>query len=156
MAHYNFRKDIVDGEDGEKTVIAYLTSKYQGKMLSENKTSSHDVILELSDNPFGKNKVSFEIKTDLMITPTNDTGNMFIEYQSWGRPSGIVVCSAEWFIYHLKHFSEIWCIKTKKLLALYESGNYRSVQGGDKGSDTRGILINREKNRKHFIVESIR
>ena len=36
MAHYNFRKDIVDGEAGEKFITNWLCENANGKLLSDN------------------------------------------------------------------------------------------------------------------------
>tara|TARA_R110000868_G_scaffold328175_1_gene589072 strand:+ start:247 stop:717 length:471 start_codon:yes stop_codon:yes gene_type:complete len=153
MAHYSFRKDLVDGQEGENEVILYLVENHNCQFISDNNTNSHDVILQFaSGGVFGDGNRSFEIKTDLLITPKADTGNIFIEVESRGKESGVMVCQAEWFVYYLKNFKEVWAIKTEDLLALIATSNFRQVYGGDKGSGTKGLLINREKNRKHFVV----
>ena len=153
MAHYNFRKDLVDGADGQNDVVSFLIEHYQGQLHSSNDTNSHDVIINFDkETPFGQGDVSFEIKTDLLITPIADTGNMFVEVESRGKASGVEVCQATWFAYYLKHFNQLWVIKTEDLRTLIKESNFRWVYGGDTGSGTRGMLIPRLKNRDKFFV----
>jgi hypothetical protein len=148
MAHYNFRKDIVVGEEGEKIVTEWLCNSYNGKLLSDNKTNTHDIIIE-----FPKRTLSFEIKTDVFVSKQYDTGNMFIEYESRNKPSGISVCKADYFITYFKYLNEVWMIKTKDLWNLIHSVKFRIFKNaGDKGSNTHGYLIPRQKYQQYFKV----
>jgi len=53
MAHYSFRKDVKEGELGEKFVTKCLCETYGATLLSENKTNSHDVIIQFPERPSG-------------------------------------------------------------------------------------------------------
>jgi hypothetical protein len=141
----------VVGEDGEKIVTEWLCDSYNGKLLADNKTNSHDVVIQ-----FPKKTLSFEIKTDVFVSPYYDTGNMFIEYESRNKPSGISVCRADYFITYFKYLNELWMIKTTDLQNLINSVNFRVFKNaGDKGSNTHGYLIPRKKYKQHFKVVKI-
>jgi hypothetical protein len=153
MAHYNFNKDIIEGEQGESFVTEWLCSQTNGKRLSNNKTNSHDVIIEFPErqNSIWSGIVSLEIKTDVLVSPSRDTGNMFIEYECRGKPSGISVTQADLFITYFKHLQEVWVIQTANLKELLTTYNFRSVtNAGDENSRTCGYLIPRMKYRQYF------
>jgi len=157
MAHYNFSQDLEDGEAGEHEVVTLFAQEYDGTPIASNDTNRYDRIINFPNGSvFGHGPVSFEIKTDVLITPTKDTGNLFIEVQSRGKKSGIQVCTADWFVYYLKHLNEIWSIRPTDLLALIRTGRFRDVYGGDEGSGTRGVLIPRASERSHFLVIPMR
>lgn len=79
-----------------------------------------------------------EVKTDFKA---KDTGNVFIEYKSRGRSSGISTTHAEWFCFVLSNENIIF-VKTTKLKNLcreYLKTN-RDTKGGDKNTSN-GILL---------------
>ena len=155
MAHYEFHADLIDGEVGEREVVDFLATQHGGKFVFDNKTNSLDTLLNFPEKSvFGQGFLTFEIKTDVLVSPTRDTGNLFIEVQSRGKKSGIQVTQANWFLYYLKHLNELWAIKPQDLLALIRTGAFSTVEGGDHGSGTRGVLIPRERTRTHFLVFS--
>ncbi len=147
MANYDFRKDLVIGEEGEKVIINDLIS-LGAVYESENKTNSHDVIVSFKDK-----QISYECKTDFY----RDTGNIFIETECRGKPSGISVTKAEWFVTYFKRLNEIWYIKTDKLKQLIynnlSSHSYRTGVG-DANSNTCGYLIKKELFRNEFIIRN--
>lgn len=147
MGNYNFKKDLIIGEEGEMTVVKDLES-IGGKLITDNKNNSHDLIIE-------KNGVQlkYEIKTDVFCFPQFDTGNMFIEFECRGKKSGIEVTTADWFVMYYKYLKEIWYIKTDDLKQLIKDNDFFKTEfSGDQYSNTRGYLIPREKYKKHFIV----
>jgi hypothetical protein len=100
----------------------------------------------------GKEK-TYEIKTDVKCAPLFDTGNIFIEYESRGKKSGISVTQAEWFVTYFKYLNEIWFIKSKELKQLIEQNDFPIFKdAGDIGSATHGYLINRRKFKEFFYV----
>jgi len=149
MAHYNFRKDLNDGEQGELIVIEQL-KKLGGTLLEQNKDNRYDAIIERNSK-----KVKYEIKTDVYCNSMKDSGNMFIETECRGKQSGINVTQADWFVYYYLHLDEMWYIKVEDLLDLIRE-NLNTIRfhenGGDIGSRTKGWLINRNKFLEHFIV----
>lgn len=153
MAHYNFRKDIIEGEAGEQIITNWLCENAKGKLLSDNKTNTHDIQIEfpVRENTIWSGTKTLEIKTDVLISPTYDTGNMFIEYECRGKPSGISVTTADLFITYFKNLNEVWVIPTNELKELVSTYRFREVKNaGDKGSRTCGYLIPRAKYRSNF------
>lgn len=153
MAHYNFRKDIIEGEEGEKYVTTCLCETFDAKLVSNNKTNSHDVIIEFPEkkDSMWSGTLILEIKTDVFINKTRDTGNLFIEYECRGKPSGISVTTSDIFITYFKNLGEMWAIPTKKLRELLTQHKFRTVgNAGDKGSNTCGYLIPRMQYREYF------
>lgn len=150
MGKYYFKKDIHLGEEGEKVVIKDL--KNLGfKFIRDNKNIDFDLLVEKD----GK-RHTFEVKTDDLCTPKSDTGNMFIEIECRGKPSGIAATKAKKFAYYYKHFGEIWYISIKDLTELIKNNNFKVVKNsGDTGSNTVGILIPRYKFKKHFTVRKV-
>jgi hypothetical protein len=143
MANYNFNKDIVIGEEGEKVVIEDLVSM-GATYDSDNKTNTHDVIVTFKGKP-----ISYECKTDMF----DDTGNMFIETSCRGKESGIMVTKADWFVTYFEKLREIWYIKTDKLKEILNKHEHRkATQSGDLNSDTEGVLLNKNMFRDYFIV----
>jgi len=149
MAHYSFRKDIHEGEEGELIVIEQL-KKFGAVPVSQNKDNRYDVIIERNGQ-----KIKYEIKTDVYCKPYKDTGNIFVETECRGKKSGINVTKAQWFVTYFKFLNEIWYIKTKDLLNLINENknNLRFHENaGDYNSNTKGYLIPRHDFLKHFIV----
>lgn len=153
MAHYSFRKDIIEGEQGEEFVTNCLCETFGAKLVSNNKTNSHDVIIEFPqrENSMWSGTLSLEIKTDVLVSEKRDTGNMFIEYECRGKPSGINVTQSDIFITYFKNLNEMWAIPTLKLKELLNTHTFRTVgNAGDEGSRTCGYLIPRMKYREYF------
>ena len=87
-----------------------------------------------------KSMENFELKTDRMA---HKTGNVYVEFQSRGKDSGIKVSKADTWIFKIVNgkdthlFSvQIPLTRLKKLV----SKNYRVVPGGDNLT-SRGYLI---------------
>ena len=143
MANYNFKKDIILGEEGESVMINDLISM-GATYSSSNKNNTHDVIVN-----FKGRDICYECKTDFF----DDTGNMFIETSCRGKASGIEVTKADWFVTYFKKLNEIWYIKTDKLKKiLSENKHKKATQCGDDGSNTEGVLLNKNMFRDEFIV----
>jgi hypothetical protein len=142
----NFREDIKVGESGEEYIKHFLIDKGY-KFISENKDYRYDLLMS-----FNKREITYEIKTDVFVSPEKDAGNLVVEFESRGKPSGISVTEAEYYVYYMPKLNEVWNIKMDKLKKLINSNSFKEVVGGDKGSDTKMYLINRNKHKKHFKV----
>jgi len=150
MANYDFKKDIIEGEDGEQIVLQDLI-QMGAKFISDNKNNKYDLLISKNDK-----YLTYEIKTDVYCTPELDTGNMFIEFECRGKESGIMVSEATWFATYYKGLNEIWYIKTEDLLNLVQTELLRTTkQSGDSGSNTKGYLLPRNKYRDQFIIRTI-
>ncbi len=83
----------------------------------------------------------FEVKTDRLSAKT---GNIYIEYESRGKPSGIATTQADYWVYKIAEFKAI-VIKTEELKMLVKQlvneGKARpNVKGGDNNTSI-GVLV---------------
>ena len=77
-----------------------------------------------------------EVKTDLQAT---QTGNVFIEYKSRNKLSGISTTEAHYWAFVISN-EQIIIIETNKLKILCKTKGLRRVDGGDNNT-SKGILI---------------
>ena len=147
MANLHFKSDLKLGNDGESVLIKYLEDK-GGIYVDSNNDNKYDIKMIVK----GKEK-TYEIKTDVKCAPLFDTGNIFIEYESRNKASGISVTQADWFVTYFKYLKEIWFIKSDDLRTLISQNDFPIFKdAGDIGSATHGYLINRKKFKEHFHV----
>lgn len=147
MAHYEFTKDLQQGDVGEKWFVQYLQQR-GAKILERNKTNAYDIRATYLYTR--RVESTFEIKTD--VYPKN-TGNLFVEFECRGKPSGIRVSKAEWFVTIFPLLGEVWIIRTDTLKnIIYENQLKTTEQSGDEGSNTRGYLVPRNAFRDKFKV----
>ncbi len=150
MACYNFRQDLKEGFKGEKFIVTYLESK-GSTYLHSNNDNKYDIKM-IKDNK----ETTYEVKTDVFCTPTQDRGNLFVEFECRGKASGIEVTQADWFVTFFPFLREIWFIQSSDLKSLIETENFRTTsQSGDVGSNTRGHLIPRNKYKQYFHVRTL-
>lgn len=148
MANLNFKSDLKLGNDGELIVVNYLKTKGCNYIKSNN-DNKYDILMT---NAKGVD-VTYEIKTDVKCAPLFDTGNIFIEFESRGKKSGIMVTQADWFVTYFQYLNELWFIKSVELYDLINKNNFQTFKdAGDIGSATHGFLINRKEFKKHFYV----
>jgi hypothetical protein len=96
---------------------------------------AEDWINELFSN--GKH---IEVKNDRLI---HKTGNLFIEYESRDKPSGLATTTAEYWIYRLSELDSALIFPTKTLkqtCRVYFKQNIFLKNGGDNNS-SKGFLI---------------
>ena len=98
--------------------VGQVGEKYLGNIL-ENKT--------------------IEVKTDYKAS---ETGNIFIEYFSRGKPSGLAISKSDWYAFIISN-DNIILIKTDKLKDICRKYFWsdRDVKGGDNNT-SQGILLN--------------
>jgi hypothetical protein len=150
MANLDFKTDLKLGNDGEDVIINFLESK-GCSYVDSNNDNKYDLKMVTK----GK-ETTYEIKTDVFIAPIYDTGNIFIEYESRGKSSGISVTQADWFVTYFKYLKEIWFIKSETLKQLISENEFPVFyDAGDVGSATHGYLIKRKDFKKYFHVCTI-
>jgi len=149
MANYDFISDLPLGNKGEDVVINDLR-KMGATLISRNDDNRWDFIMENNGV-----QIPYEIKTDVFCKPEYDTGNLFVEVECRGKPSGIIATKAKWFVTYYKYLNEIWYIKTQRLIQLikeHENSIRQTQNSGDKGSNTKGYLFPRWKFKDEFII----
>ena len=79
-----------------------------------------------------------EVKKDLQA---HKTGNIFVEYESRGKPSGLATSEAEYYCYFLsdEHFVIIESDRFKGICRNFLNTN-RDIKGGDSNT-SKGILL---------------
>jgi hypothetical protein len=147
MANLDFKTDLKLGNDGEDVIINFLESK-GCSYVDSNNDNKYDLKMVTK----GK-ETTYEIKTDVKVAPVYDTGNIFIEYESRGKASGISVTQADWFVTYFKYLKEIWFIKSETLKQLISENEFPVFyDAGDVGSATHGYLIKRKDFKEYFHV----
>ena len=106
-----------------------------------NNNFEYDLLLgQKGENYLGKileNK-KLEVKTDLQAMKTR---NVFVEYKSRGKKSGIATSKSKWYAFIISN-ENIALIETKKLkrkCAIYVNTS-RDIKGGDNNT-SKGILL---------------
>lgn len=108
-----------------------------------------DICLEFGEkyeNEFQKivESKQLEVKTDKIC---QRTGNIFVEFESRGKDSGLATTTAVYWVYCL--WSEVRkeqtyvFIPTRRLKKLIKQNNYREMKGGDNWT-SKGYLIPKE------------
>jgi hypothetical protein len=136
MAHYNFDKDLKDGHLAEEEVIARLKDRF--KVREEDIERCADRSFDIRIRNSG---MTFEVKHDMKAM---ETGNIAIEYETRGKPSGLATTIADFWIY--KFGKMYWVVSTSKLRQklFKEKIFFKDVTGGDAGSGTRMYLVKTE------------
>lgn len=95
-------------------------------------------------NKLLNNELSHEVKTDFMC---KDTGNVFVEFQSRGKDSGIRKSTSDYWEFVLPYNGDdlpcVIFIPLIKLEKLIKTKKYKSVRGGDALTSL-GYLIPKE------------
>ena len=76
MANYDFNKDLLLGEEGEKIVALYLMLGHNMKFIGYNDDNRFDILMSKRDTD---EKKTFEVKTDYYVKEGDDTGNIAVE-----------------------------------------------------------------------------
>lgn len=141
MGKYDFYKDIVTGETGELVIMDLLIRlKPKWKIIERRKDNKYDFAVQLPSNKIN----TYEVKTDVYSKPGRETGNMFIEFESRGKKSGIETTEADYIVYFYPNWKRAWFINRTKLQLLLLSQNFPVTEfSGDRFSNTKGYLIPR-------------
>lgn len=81
-----------------------------------------------------------EVKSDRFI---HKTGNLFIEYKSRDKPSGLATTTANYWIYRMDMIDTAIILPTellKKVCRVYYKNNEFKIKGGDNNTSD-GLLI---------------
>lgn len=135
-----FSRDLIQGQLYEEKARGLF--KYDDWGHVEGCFKDYDFWLSV-----GGKKTYFEVKSDKM---TAITGNLCIEYEYKGKPSGINATKADYYIYYVLHTDDrtvkgkiigedVYIIPVDKLREIAE--DCRSVMGGD-GKYSNLYLVN--------------
>lgn len=145
MPHYDFRKDLPVATQTEKEIAEKMVSMYGFEIVSFCNTGDYDVLLKKGDKA-----IIVEIKEDFTC---ERTGNVGVEFECRGKPSGVQVSKSTHYIYkvHSQKDGIVYlAIKTSKLKEIIANGEYhRIVNGGDVGSNSMNYLFAYDKFREH-------
>jgi hypothetical protein len=137
MPHYNFRQDHKIARKTERQIADYLVSKGY-EFIDECNNSDYDIRMK---TPSG-DVITIEIKEDFSC---RKTGNVGLEYHCRGKPSGISVSKADFYLYKVHEPNgekNMYIIKTSELKEMVENKLwFREVNGGDPGSNSLNYLF---------------
>jgi len=140
MPNYDFTKDLPIAKKTESEVAHLLAKRFTGKIIGFNNTNEYDFILRV-----GTNDYTFEVKEDFTC---EKTGNVGLEFECRGKPSGIQVSKADYYVYKIHTKSEgikIYIHKTNTIKKMIKDNLYfRIVNGGDEGSNSMNYLFKYE------------
>lgn len=144
---YDFKKDIITGEQGQKFIREFLENKGFIYM-DECNTNEYDLKMSYGDKCY-----TYEIKTDVYKV---NTGNMVIEFESRGKPSGISVTKADFFVTYFPFLGEIWNISSDGLKKLIANIKPRIFEhSGDQNSNTKLYRLKKSEVIQHFKVHKV-
>ena len=112
--------------------------------MKHSSSFSHDLnfgeIAEDWLNILFKDGKLIEVKSDRLI---HKTGNLFIEYKSRDKPSGLATTTANYWIYRMDMLDTAIILPTnllKKVCRVYYKNNEFKIKGGDNNTSD-GLLI---------------
>lgn len=136
MSYYDFKKDLPVAKKSEREVAAILIELYDANILEYGDTNKYDILAIIKGKDF-----RFEVKEDFLC---EQTGNVGLEFECRGKPSGIQVTEADLHVHkiHTKQGIIYVIHKTDILKRMIEEKKYfRIVNGGDKGSNSMNYLF---------------
>lgn len=120
-----FHEDLRFATVYEKRVVELFESTEH--WFSPKGSKEYDVGIRLNDDP----EVLFEVKAD---RKTINTGNIAIEFECRGKPSGITTSKSDYWVYFLDGKNQYLLIPTDRLRNEIAKESYkRKVSGGDDG-----------------------
>jgi hypothetical protein len=139
MPNYDFKKDLPIAIATEEEIAEELIATYKAEILERSNHKLYDLMVKMDGRYW-----SIEIKEDFTC---EKTGNVGLEYECSGKPSGINVTTADFYIYKIHRPSEIvyFAIATRRLKEMINKKMYfRIVNGGDAGSNSMNYLFKYE------------
>ena len=141
MGYYNFDKDLLESQKDFKIISKFLLSKGATNII-ENHDKRFDISFVL-----GK-EYTIEIKHDYKYS---QTGNIAIEFESRGKPSGISTSIANLWGYILG--DDFYVMTINSLKKMINDNNFKSVKGGDDYSSKMYLVpFEKFKNFKRFSL----
>lgn len=146
-SNYDFDKDLPIAQATEKQVADFLVEKAKMTFINDNDDNKYDLLMKTQDG----RDITIEVKEDFSC---ERTGNVGVEYECRGKPSGIDVSQADAYLYKVHEPSGkngLYVIATKKLKKMIAEEQYfRIVNGGDPGSNSMNYLFKLEVVQQNF------
>jgi hypothetical protein len=137
LGNYNFDKDLLTAKKTERYVGDLIMSK-GATAIAYNHDGDYDLMVRMHSGEV----ITFEIKEDFM---TGTTGNIALEFESRGKPSGIQRSKADFYIYvtHMKDcIVQYTLLHTSTLKEMIKTKQYITIiTGGDKDSQTKFYIF---------------
>lgn len=143
MGKYNFDLDLPKAKKTEEEVGSLLSVLYKAKILKYEDSYRYDILVSINEKNY-----KFEVKEDFMCWKT---GNIALEYESRGKPSGISTTESDFYVYKInwdksksrKNKNPEYVIhRTSTIKDLVTKKKFhRIVNGGDKNSNTMNYLF---------------
>lgn len=129
MGNYNFKEDLVVAQENEAKIAEMLSNESGFICESGNDTSSHDISCHLNDNFY-----KIECKEDFQV---GRTGNVAVEIECRGKPSGIEISQSDFWVYTLhRDTKEVWIMTTASLRkAIKHKKYFTKCEAGDLGTN---------------------
>ena len=109
-----------------------------------SRSFNHDVKVGLLGEDWAKEFFSGEFKLEVKFdSMAHASGNLFIEYSSRGKPSGIAATDAEYYLYIIAEFNYAIILNVENLkerLRYYYKHNMYIRNGGDDDTSV-GFLV---------------
>ena len=137
-----FKQKLAHGQLWEDKAKLFITQYKNVEVVEEQNKDNYSTMhydFKTSDG------ISYEVKADKR---SFSTGNFFIEYSGYGKPTGIRITTADKHI--LTDEQQFYIIRTSKIIKLLRDNTYKD--GYVKGSDTWGSLIPKADIIKHARV----
>lgn len=145
--NYDFNKDLPIAKKTEAQVAQFLVDNAGMTFLEENDTNAWDLKMQTRE---GK-EITIEVKEDFTC---QRTGNVGVEYECRGKPSGISVSKANIYLYKVHEPNGrigLYVIATKNLKKMIAEEQYfRVVNGGDPGSNSMNYLFKLDVIKSNF------
>ncbi|TRO52227.1 hypothetical protein E2P63_03890 [Candidatus Bathyarchaeota archaeon] len=138
--HYKFDEDLRIAKNTEIELAKRLEEEKGVEVISICNTQDYDILIRNKHGKYAK----LELKEDFMA---KNTGNIAIEFESRGLPSGISVSKATHWVYKIVDYKNEWfIIESKKIKRMIGYEMYhRIVSGGDPNSNTKMYLFSIEE-----------
>jgi hypothetical protein len=149
MPNYDFKLDLPIAKATEREVADLLVKNYGVEILNYEDTYRYDILARWAVSKMfwedGKphyRDVKIEVKEDFV---GETTGNVGLEFECRGKPSGIQTTEADYYIYKLhtrSHTIQFVLHDTGVIKQMIEDKLYfRIVNGGDEGSNSMNYLF---------------